>query len=172
MRPRPGRTVLPLVLLAALTVGTAGGATAGALITGRQVQDETLTGADIRDGSVRAVDLAPLPRGPRGPRGPSGPTGPQGPPGAAGPAGPPGPATGGPEYRVGRIDVGANRTETWPVFCAGGKVIGGGVSSTLPAAARITESAPLDNGTGWSAGLHNSGAVPVTGFAWAVCLPA
>jgi hypothetical protein len=78
-------------MLAACTVVAvlAGASTAGAsrLITGRQVANGSLTGADIRDGSIRAQDLAGAPTvglrgatGAPGARGGVGPAGPQGAP--------------------------------------------------------------------------------------------
>jgi hypothetical protein len=78
-----------------------GGTSYALTVSGRQVQDgslttadvrnNSLTGADVRNGSLRATDFAAgqLRAGPDGPQGPAGPAGA---PGATGPAGPAGPA--------------------------------------------------------------------------------
>ena len=58
-----------------------------ALITGADVRNGSLTGKDVRDRSIRPVDLAPdvLRAGQQGPAGPQGPAGERGPAGPAGP---------------------------------------------------------------------------------------
>jgi hypothetical protein len=88
-RNRYANVVATLALVISLT-GTATAATV-TLITGRDVKNGSLTGADVRDHSVRLRDLsgqavAAL----RGARGETGLAGPQGVPGAAGPQGPAG----------------------------------------------------------------------------------
>lgn len=92
-------TVLKVALVALfLVVTSTGGAVAGALVTSKQIKDNTITSADIKDNTVRTNDLSPAARalsgtaGPGGPAGPAGPAGPPGAPGAKGPAGPAGPA--------------------------------------------------------------------------------
>lgn len=58
-RGRFGR-ISPLalaVLVAALLLGSTGGAVAGALITGAQIKNETVTGVDIKNGSLGSVDI-------------------------------------------------------------------------------------------------------------------
>jgi hypothetical protein len=52
----------PLVigaLAAAVVVSSTSGAVAGAMITGKQVKDESLTGKDVRDASLSQADIAP-----------------------------------------------------------------------------------------------------------------
>ena len=76
-------------LAAVLVVGLVAAATAGAasLITGADVQNGTLTGKDIKQGSVRFSDLSDKAKGKLavpGPAGPAGPTGQQGPAGGPG----------------------------------------------------------------------------------------
>jgi hypothetical protein len=106
----------PALLLAALGVVllSAGGATAAGLIDGKKVKNNSLTGADIRNGSISRQDLNPALQalllsaqqavaaaiaagqntagppapGPVGPLGPAGPKGDQGPKGDTGPRGP------------------------------------------------------------------------------------
>lgn len=108
--------VLVTVLLLVLACGAS--ATAGALITGRQIKDNSVASKDIRNKSLLVKDLSVKARaklkGATGPAGPAGPAGPQGEPGAdgadgatgatgatgpAGPAGPQGPE--GPEGPAG-----------------------------------------------------------------------
>lgn len=103
-----------IVLLAAAVLAVGGGAATGArLITGKQIQDGSITGQDIRNGSIGAGELSASVRrairagggrgptgatgaagvqGPAGPQGASGPKGDTGATGAQGPAGPQGPA--------------------------------------------------------------------------------
>jgi hypothetical protein len=66
-------------------------------LSGRDVRNATLTGRDVRDGSLFARDIkaGQLPAGPKGdpgPQGPKGDKGEPGPPGPQGPKGDPGPA--------------------------------------------------------------------------------
>jgi hypothetical protein len=84
--------VLGLAVLFAL--GGTGGAVAGALITGRQIENGTITTADIKNRTLQVRDLSPAALEAVGKAGEAGPVGPQGltgVPGAAGPAGDPGP---------------------------------------------------------------------------------
>lgn len=62
----------------------------------RQLRNDAVTSAKIKDGTVATADLAPgvAQRGPRGPRGEIGPAGATGPAGPAGATGAPGPGTG------------------------------------------------------------------------------
>jgi hypothetical protein len=98
---RAPRVILGLVVAAALLmVGSAGGAVAGSLITGKQIKDGTITSADVKDRSLATTDLSPAaitalagrsgPAGATGPAGPAGATGQAGVPGATGPVGPAG----------------------------------------------------------------------------------
>lgn len=74
--------ILAAALAATLVLGTAGGAVAGAMITGAQIKNGTLTSADIKRGSLKAEDLSPKAvaqlRGQAGPAGPAGPAGARG----------------------------------------------------------------------------------------------
>lgn len=83
-----------LVVFVLALVLCAGSATAGSLITGKQVRDGSLTGRDVKDRSIKARDLAKGLGGLPGPPGTAGPAGAPGPAGQAGPRGEPGPATG------------------------------------------------------------------------------
>jgi hypothetical protein len=82
-RVSPAMIVAMLALFVALS-GTAV-ATTSALITGRQIQNSSITGLDVKNRSLRPIDFRGSVRGPRGLRGLTG---------ATGPAGPPGPASG------------------------------------------------------------------------------
>src|SRR3954454_24489825 len=71
-----------------LVLGSAGGAVAGARITGRQIKNESVTGKDVRNGSLTAQDIAAGTLA--GQRGPAGPAGAPGAPGTPGTPGAPG----------------------------------------------------------------------------------
>ena len=73
-----------------------GSAYAATQITGKQIKDNTITSADVKNKSLVANDFKPgqltgAGAGAPGPQGPKGEAGPAGPAGAAGPAGPIGP---------------------------------------------------------------------------------
>ncbi|MEO9322406.1 hypothetical protein ABFT23_02895 [Nocardioides sp. C4-1] len=93
----PVRSLTAVALLAAgLTLGSAGGAVAGSMITGKQIKDGTVTSADLKDRTIQVKDLAPSAVAAlRGARGATGPAGPAGPAGPTGPTGPQGPTTSG-----------------------------------------------------------------------------
>ena len=58
-RTRPTRTAVPLALVAAALVLTGtGGAVAGAMVTGAQIKDGTVTSADVRNRSLGVADLS------------------------------------------------------------------------------------------------------------------
>jgi hypothetical protein len=86
----------PVVLVAAgcLLLGSTGGAVAGAMITGKQIKDNTVTTKDIKNGSLAVKDLSKSTRkvlagtpGPAGATGARGPAGANGANGANGPRG-------------------------------------------------------------------------------------
>ena len=94
--PYVATTIAALFLLMA----GAGGAAAGSMITGKQIKDDTVASADVKDKSLKLSDLSPQAResltgqagqaGPAGPAGPQGSVGPQGPKGDQGSPGAPG----------------------------------------------------------------------------------
>jgi hypothetical protein len=95
MFPRSKRRRLPspamIVAIVALVFATTGGAYAATrLITGRQIAKNTITGANVKSGSLQSNDLSRSAR--TALRGATGPAGPAGVAGAVGPAGPAGPA--------------------------------------------------------------------------------
>lgn len=85
----------------ALVLASAPVAWAGGLITGEQILNSSLTGKDLKDGSIGPSDLSrsaraalqgtPGKTGPAGPQGIAGPQGPKGEQGFGGPRGPAGP---------------------------------------------------------------------------------
>ena len=151
----------------ALVVGVGGTATAATLITGAQIKDGSVYGRDLANGRVSGTDVrdesltaADFTGSLQGPAGPTGPTGPQGPAGASGL-----------QYMISPLVIPAGETETWSADCPDGKkVVGGGVSTDNPYYARVVESAPLDDGTGWWVGLRNQQGIAVTAYAWATCV--
>jgi len=93
LSPQPGT----VIAIAALFLALSGSAGAATLISGKQIRNGTITGADVKRGSLPAEDLSPKarrllkgvtgPAGAQGAAGATGPAGPAGPAGAAGPAG-------------------------------------------------------------------------------------
>jgi len=85
---RPRITSAHLIAVLALVVGMSGSATAAALITGKQIKDNSVTSKDIKDKSLTLKDFKAKERKKlKGDPGPAGPAGPAGPPGAAGATG-------------------------------------------------------------------------------------
>ena len=183
-------TRVVLGVAAALVVASTATAGAAQLVTGKSIKNESITGRDVRNGSL---DQGRLLRQPRRPPGTGGPRGSprtrraQGPdrrpgrrrragcPGSARPQGPQGPAGGlnGLQYVVIGEDVPKTSSAAWSAPCpAGTKVLGGGVSSFNPSVISIQESAPLDDGAGWAVQVHNGGGSTLGIFAWAVCATA
>ena len=181
----------------ALFAALGGSAYAAVTVTGNNIKDGTVTGRDVKNRSLGTNKLsagalssltgqrgpagAQGPRGERGAQGPVGPigatgpkgeTGPAGPAGAQGPAGPPGPSRiSGWEYRVSSpgISIPPNDADFGQVTCPDGKkALGGGASSTN-LRAYVSSSAPLDGGTGWAVGYHNTSSVGATVFGWVIC---
>ena len=165
-RWRPGAGAC-LVALVVLLVSFTGAAVASGSITGRQVKDGSLrsidlrtdrgvTGADVRDGTLSPTKFASLPPGPQGL------TGPQGTPGLNG--------LDNFDYEVLPVDVTRGTAAQMTVPCAAGTVVGGGASSA--GVIQIEESRPLPNGSGWTVLVFNADTTDVTAFAWAVCVGA
>jgi hypothetical protein len=181
LKRRPSPALLLSVV--AIVLACAGSATAGSLITGRQIKDNSVTGADLRDGTVRTRDLAaPLqPRaGTPGPAGPAGPKGDAGPAGAPGPAGPQGaPGLSGYEVVHGpTVDSGAGPRGDMQAIatCPAGKVPigGGGVDSAIIGApggqvGHVEYSRPTPNGRGWMVGFTQDADADARISAWVIC---
>ena len=81
-RPSPGTVIACIALVVACT----GTATAATVITGKQIENNSVTTKDVKNKSLRAGDFRPgtLLRGPDGAAGATGPQGPQGAQGATG----------------------------------------------------------------------------------------
>ena len=167
-------------IVAGLSLVLVTGGTAGAakLLTGKDIKDNSITGADVRDRSLSPADFNGSVTGPAGPQGapglpgapgPKGETGAIGPVGPAGPAGPIGPSgLSGYELRIQRQDIPARDFRSWEVRCTGTKrVFGGGVSGNL--AMDVRETAPMNEGKGWAATVHNSAGVDYSAYVWAIC---
>lgn len=162
-RPAPAMVIATVALFVALG-GTA--VAARSLITSR----------DIKNGTIRLVDIAPATkkalRGQIGPQGPAGPTGAQGAQGRVGPTGPAGaPGAFAPSkisYVVAPTLIGP-RGGTATASCpAGAKVVGGGYTSTPSPGATIASSRATSDGSGWAVTATNSGG-PFSFSAVAVC---
>lgn len=156
-----------IVALAVMMTFPVASATSGALITGRQIKDGTVTGRDVRNDSIPAREFGHLPPGPAGPQGPQGVPGPQG---ATGSPGTSGWAT---IVSENGVTIAAGDTASAQVSCPAGVAVGGGAGVSVPAFSSLVESAPLDfDGTGWVVTVRNIApqGQPVTVFAWAVCV--
>ena len=187
LRGRHTTVVAYLALFAAL----GGSAYAAVTVTGKQIQDGTITGKDVKNRSLATAKLskgaiASLsgdrgPAGPQGAPGPQGMPGEQGLPGPIGETGPQGPqGIQGPagiseiEYKVsGGVSVPKDHTVGDQVDCNGKNVLGGGVAQ-FPSGApmRVVSSAPggpNGNSSGWSVQVHNEGGSNFSAYTWAVC---
>ena len=79
------------------------------------------------------------------------------------------------EYKISEgVSLSAGSWTTFSAKCTvGKKVLGGGVSTYGNlGSARVSISAPLDNGAGWFVSVHNDGISSITEFAWAICATA
>jgi hypothetical protein len=123
-----------IVAIAALFAAMSGTAVAAKLITGKQIANNSIGGADIKNGSLQTKDLSAKARaalqGTTGPQGAAGPAGPAGPKGADGAAGAPGaPGVSGREIVVAESDTNSDTEKTALATCPAGKqVIGGGAN--------------------------------------------
>jgi hypothetical protein len=189
---RHGTVVAYLALFAAL----GGSAYAAVTVTGKNIQDGTITARDVKNRTLGTNKLSKKaiaslnrtfglagpqgPQGGKGEEGARGPAGPKGDPGPAGPAGPQGPA--GPTGPTGiggyqlvispGLTATPNLTRVGSVGCPSGKkALGGGASfSPVSAAAFMRESAPLDDGVGWGVKVFNGSTTnSFTLFVWAIC---
>ncbi|WP_146207334.1 hypothetical protein [Nocardioides silvaticus] len=171
-RHTPSRRGRALALVAATTLllGFAGSATAGVVVTGKQIKDGTITSADLRDADLQGQDFrdAALTQDDFdtlviGPSGPKGDQGPQGTPGSAGLV-----------YVIEPMAIPKKATRTWGAKCpAGTRVLSGGGSAATTGIALLTETAPIDDaGTGWWVGIRNETNSSITGYAWALCVAA
>ena len=163
---RPTRHRVPYVLavVGLLVLGLVGGAAAGTLVTGKRIKDgsllsrdirnERINGADVRDGALRRADIV----APAGEPGLPGMPGPRGPHGAKGV-----------EFQAVPVDVGPGGTTTTPVACGPGqRVVSGGVST--PALGYIHGSMPLPGGTGWQTTFTNRHSQQLEITFYAVCI--
>lgn len=165
------------VAYVALFIALGGTSYAATQITGAQVQDGTLTGADFADRSIGARQLAPQARasagrrGPRGLRGPRGYRGPQGPAGTPGAPGASGISQLAPVSAISPSQSGASYTQV--AVCPPGKRLVSGASATnATTGVYVSASGPLTDGReGWQVtmvedGLGYAGDWTVTAIAY------
>ena len=176
---RHSTAVAYLALFAAL----GGSAYAAVTVTGKNIQDGTITGKDVKNRSLGKSKLSPTAvsslMGARGPAGPQGDPGPKGAPGEQGPIGETGPqgpsGVSGYEIKVsGGVSVPKGQIIGDQVNCTSGKsVLGGGVANYPSAApARVVSTAPggaNGDSTGWSAQIYNNGDQTFSSYTWAIC---
>ena len=153
----------------ALFVALGGSAYAGLTIDGGDVVDGSLTGRDIRNGSVAQVDLeqavAARRRGRRGPRGPRGPRGRSGATRVIVKTGPANDCT---------TPSCASVEQTNSVSCdAGQSLVGGGAAAPQQALLVASRPTPGTSGaapTGWEARARAAqGALQAKPEVWALC---
>ena len=153
-----------LVALAVVLVG-AGTASAGALITSKRVKDNSVGGADLRNGTLTRHDVrngsltgsdivGALP-------GPDGEDGPQGSPGTDG-------LVGLNYARTPATDLAAGDLTTVVTHCVG-TVVGGGVATSNPTKVEIVGSRPV-NGNAWQVVLWNRNATTIQVEGRATCV--
>src|SRR5204863_10155143 len=130
------------------------------LVTGRQVKDGSLrsvdlrtnrgvSGADVRDGTLSASKLSSLPQGPAGIQGPRGPKGVDG--------------LDNFDYAISdAVNVPASSDVDIVVPCPSGTVVGGGASSV--GVIRPEESRPLADGSGWNVVGYNHTSMAVNAY--------
>jgi hypothetical protein len=154
-----------IAVLAGLGAGTAGGAHAGSLITGRQIKDNALLSRNLRNGSLTGTDVHDGRLSARDFQGDT-----TGPPGDPGPIGTPGSS--------GMHDATIQQSAVVPidpfqqlriqVDCPQGFAVSGGLSSGF--VSDILESSPDKDNTAWSTWAYNpSSTTTITVTAFAVC---
>jgi hypothetical protein len=161
-----GRLVVAAAVVA--SVSFAGTAVASGLVTGRQIKDGSLrsvdlrtnravSGADVKDGSLTASKLSSLPPGPKGAKGTRGSPGVDGLDNFS--------------YAISdAITIPASSDAEIVVPCASGTVVGGGASSV--GTIRMEASSPLSDGLGWKVLVYNEQGTALDAFGWAVCVGA
>ena len=161
------RALAVTAVLAALGIGTVGGAHAGSLITARQIKDNsllsrdlhdgTLTGRDVRDGRLSARDYDGDATGPAGNPGPTGPTGQPGMHDVT-------------VRESSLVSVDADQQVLITVDCPQGFAVSGGLDSGFTT--DILESSPDNGNRSWSTWVFNpkaAGASESDVVAFAVC---
>ena len=170
-------------VVAALAAVAAGSAGVRALITGAQIQNNTIESQDIRNATIRQADVSAAlleamrgRDGAAGSAGPQGATGPQGPQGASGPPGPPGSSI---SYVTGyseHVTVPPGTFRFVNAICPSGtKVVGGGYATENVSTALLvpTNSYPIGMADGrgaWYVVMHNIGSQPEAFWAVAYCV--
>lgn len=177
-------------LVAALVVGTGGGAYAAAKITGADIVDGTITGGDIKNESLNVGDLTE--KAQHALKGAKGATGARGPAGAPGAKGVPGDSRmAGAYYSVAFYDVGdtnAGAIATVACKAQADTAISGGVqvlgldagansrntpvSSSFPGRMDWNTNAPkADRLDGWIVQFGGTTLAPEKVKVWALCVP-
>lgn len=167
------RNIAAVAVVAALLAATTAGAQA--LIDGGDVRNNSLTGKDVKNGSLQVNDLSRRarnalrgrrgrqgPAGERGAQGPPGPAGAQGAQGLQGAAGPQGPAGAtNATVRVGPVTEG-----TSTVFCPSGQRVVGGGGFSPSDDGYLWDSSPID-----AAGDPVADGTPAAGWAASAAIP-
>jgi hypothetical protein len=167
-------------MVAAVVALLAGGGVAtGArsLVTGEEIKDRSITGKDIRAGTLGPRVFA---KGMPGIQGVSGPSGPQGQPGPSGAAGPPGQGqTVDTQYNIIQPNaqtviqtVGSGAVQSVSAICPPGyAVLSGGYRSSGAHGAKVFFNDSFGSGDRWAVGIENSGSSSATIAVTAYCVP-
>ena len=161
--------IVALISLFLALTGTAL-ATSSALITGRQIADNSITGRDVRNKSLTPLDFRGSVRGPAGPRGAPGAAGQQGAQGVPGPKGDKGDPGATTVVTRSADETSPNPSDTQSTFCIGAERATGGGYEVLAGDPKITVSSPVGSPpTGWRAQWDRVGVASVTIRVWVVC---
>jgi Collagen triple helix repeat (20 copies) len=167
----PAMIVALLALFVALS-GTAV-ATTSAVITGRQIANNSITGLDVRNKSLTPLDFRGSLRGPAGPRGAQGAQGAQGVQGSHGAQGPKGDKgdPGATSLAVRFADeTSPNPNDTQSAFCVGSERATGGGYWVQAGDPKVTVTEPSGSPpTGWRVQWDRVGVTSVTIRVWVVC---
>jgi hypothetical protein len=164
----PRRLRLIACALLVLVVGVAGAASAAVLIGSKQVKDNSLTGRDLRLGTVRGSDVRDHSLQPQDfDVVPHGPTGPQGGPGFPG-------SNGSPGITVVTLTPTIPASSTVPVEvpCTAPQRAVSGSTISLPSLVELRQSAPGGDGLGssWGFVIRNRNVVEKTVTLQALCV--
>ena len=130
-RSLPVPSAALVVALVALFAACSGTAVAAKLITGKQIANNTVTGADVKKGSLQATDLSGKARAAL--QGATGAQGPAGPAGAKGADGAPGaPGISGREVVVASTNTNSDAEKSALATCPDGKQVIGGGANVFP----------------------------------------
>jgi hypothetical protein len=178
IRRHAGRSRFVAAVVAVVVVGGATSATAGGLITGKQIKDGTIRGRDLANGKVAGTDvrdgvLSVSDFDQESIRGPQGAPGPQGDPGPRGVGGIPGVEFSFVAFSA--VGTGGGLTShTMSCPTSSRRAVSGGVSSLNPDKLEIVESTPIEPTASaegkWLVMVKNHSSSSISAFGWITCV--